>query len=360
MIEYFNQHFHEILGARLYMNAVRTWILASGVFLVLYFSVRILRRFLIRRFGKTGRLANTRMGDLALQLLRKTKRYFVLVWSFYGGFHILHLPARADNFLDHLVLIATLLQMGTWGVTVIDFWVEHYLREKAKEDLASTTTMGLVGFVGKAVLYVTLILFGLNNVGINITTLVAGLGVGGVAVALAVQNILGDLFASLTIVLDKPFVIGDSIAVGEYSGTIERIGLKTTRIRSLSGEQLVFPNADLLQSRIRNQRRMTERRVVLGLGIDYATSFDSVQKIVPLVRQIIEKQNKLRFESGHFKELGKYALHFEFVYWVTEAAVPLHIESQQNINLEIFRRFSEEKIAFAYPTQTLYVHSQDR
>lgn len=349
-----------MLNTRFHHNAIRTWLLAAVVFLSIYFFVRILRRLLIRRFGKSGRLANTTLGHLAVELIRKTKRYFVFLWSLYAGFIILTWSPRVESFADKVVLIASLLQVATWSAALIDFWIDQYMRQKSKEDVASATTIGLVNFLLKAILYVTLTLMALNNLGINITTLVAGLGVGGVAVALAVQNILGDLFASLTIVLDKPFVIGDSIAVGEFSGTIERIGLKTTRVRSLSGEQVIFPNSDLLQSRIRNHRRMTERRNVLTLAVAYETNYDKLQKIAPMVRQIIEAQPQVRFERGHFSALGASALVYEFVYWMTTPDYQMHMDTQQVINLEIFRRFTEEKIAFAYPTQTLYVHQQDR
>ncbi|MEQ8215048.1 MAG: mechanosensitive ion channel family protein, partial [Smithellaceae bacterium] len=199
----------------------------------------------------------------------------------------------------------------------------------------------------------------LDNLGFNITSLVAGLGIGGVAVALAVQNILGDLFASLSIVIDKPFVVGDFIVIDQLRGTVEHVGLKTTRLRSLSGEQLIFSNNDLLKSRIQNFKRMTERRVVFGFGVTYQTPQDKLPLINGIVREIIEKQEHVNFDRVHFKEFGNSALNFEVVYIVKDQDYNLYMNIQQAINLEMFRRFQEEKIEFAYPTQTLFVQHEE-
>ncbi len=186
----------------------------------------------------------------------------------------------------------------------------------------------------------------------------AGLGIGGIAVALAVQNILGDLFASLSIVLDKPFVIGDFIIVNEFLGTVEHIGLKTTRIRSLSGEQVIFSNADLLRSRIRNFKRMFERRVTFSIGVTYQTPSDKLERISALLKEIVVKQPKARFDRAHFKEFGDSALIYEVVYYVQNPDFNVYMDIQQAINIEIVRRFEEESIEFAYPTRTIHVKQE--
>jgi len=195
---------------------------------------------------------------------------------------------------------------------------------------------------------------------VNITGLVAGLGIGGIAVALAVQNILGDLLASLSIVLDKPFVIGDSIVVDSFSGTVEHIGLKTTRIRSISGEQLVFSNNDLLKSRIQNYKRMQERRVVFGFGVTYQTPLEKLPLINRIIREIIAAQPNSRFERVHFKEYGDSALNYEVVYFVMTPEYGIFMDVQETINLEIFRRFQEEGIEFAYPTRTVLIQKETK
>jgi small-conductance mechanosensitive channel len=207
--------------------------------------------------------------------------------------------------------------------------------------------------LGRLALWSTVALLVLANLGIDVTAMVAGLGIGGIAVALAAQNILGDLFASASIVLDKPFVIGDFIIVGEDMGTVEHIGLKTTRVRSLSGEQLVFANNDLLKSRIRNFKRMNERRAAFGIGVTYQTPAEKLAAIPAMLREAVEAQSPTRFDRAHFKQYGDSALLFEVVYYVLSPDYNLYMDIQQAINLAVFRRFAEEQIEFAHPTYTV-------
>jgi small-conductance mechanosensitive channel len=215
--------------------------------------------------------------------------------------------------------------------------------------------IGALGFIVQMGLWSAVVLLALDNLGVDITALVAGLGVGGVAVALAVQNILGDLFASLAIVLDKPFVLRDFIIVGDLLGTVEHIGLKTTRVRALSGEQLIFSNADLLSSRIRNFGRMFERRVVFQIGVTYQTPRGKLEAIPGIIRDAITAQDGTRFDRSHFAAYGDFSLNFESVYYVLSPDYNRYMDIQQAINLRIHERFEAEEIEFAYPTQTLFL-----
>jgi small-conductance mechanosensitive channel len=207
------------------------------------------------------------------------------------------------------------------------------------------------------VLYVLVLLMVLDNLGVDVTALVASLGIGGVAVALAVQNILTDLFACLSISIDKPFVLGDFIIVGDLLGTVEHIGLKTTRVRSLSGEQLIFSNNDLLGSRVRNFKRMYERRVVFTFGVVYQTRHEQLRRIPDMVRAIIEARENTRFDRAHFKAYGDSSLDFEVVYYVLVPDYNIYMDIQQAINLDLFERFEKEGIGFAYPTRTVYMQN---
>jgi small-conductance mechanosensitive channel len=203
------------------------------------------------------------------------------------------------------------------------------------------------------------LLIALDTLGVDITTLIAGLGVGGIAVALAVQNVLGDLFASLAIVLDKPFVVGDFIDTGgEHVGVVENVGLKTTRVRSLSGEELVIANSDLLSSRIRNYKRMSQRRALFEIGVVYGTPSDKLRRIPELIRKAVESRDNTRFDRSHFKSFGDSALVFETVYFMTVPDYNAYMDTQQAINLELYQRFEAEEIEFAYPTQTLFLKSE--
>jgi small-conductance mechanosensitive channel len=218
--------------------------------------------------------------------------------------------------------------------------------------------MVALGFIVKLTLWSLILLVALDNLGFNIRTLIAGLGVGGVAVALAVQNVLGDLFASLSIVLDKPFVIGDFLIVDDHLGTVERVGLKTTRLRSLGGEQLIFSNSDLLKSRLHNYGRMFERRVVFSVGVTYQTPRAKLELIPTIIREAIQAQDKTRLDRSHFKAFGDFSINFESVYYVLGPDYNLYMDIQQAINLQIHKRFEEEGIEFAFPTQTLFVVNQ--
>jgi len=202
------------------------------------------------------------------------------------------------------------------------------------------------------------LLLALDNLGVNITALVAGMGIGGIAVALAAQNILGDLFASISIVLDKPFVINDFIIVGDYMGSVEHIGVKTTRIRSLSGEQIVFSNTDLLNSRVRNFKRMVERRVVFSFGVVYGTPAEKLEAIPGIVRGIIEAIDGTRFDRAHFAKYGDSSLDFEVVYFVVTGDYNVYMDIQQAINLAIYRSFEDEGLGFAFPTQTIFLGNE--
>jgi small-conductance mechanosensitive channel len=205
------------------------------------------------------------------------------------------------------------------------------------------------------VFLVVVVLIGLSNLGVDITALIAGLGVGGIAVALAAQNVLGDLLASLSIVLDKPFVIGDFIVAGDYKGTVENIGIKTTRLRSLSGEEIVLSNKDLLESRIQNFKRMWRRRVVLKVGVIYSTTAEVLEKIPVWMKAIVTSEAKLDFDRCHFSGFGASSLDFEMVFFVNDSDYNLYMDIQQRVMLSIFKKFNEEKVEFAFPTQSLFI-----
>lgn len=264
-----------------------------------------------------------------------------------------------------VAVIAIAFQFVLWAGSLVEWLGAWWLRHKAIDD-AGHADPALAGAIGTfrwlilTVVYAAILLLALSNLGVDVTALIAGLGVGGIAVALAVQNILGDLFASLTITIDKPFVVGDFIVVGTEMGTIEKIGLKTTRVRSLGGEQLIFGNNDLLSSRIRNYRRMQERRIVFTFGVTYQTTAEQMQSITRGVREIISGMDRARFDRCHFQKFGSSSLDVEVAYFVLSAEYNVYMDVQQAINLELMRRFKQDGVAFAFPTQTLYLERPAR
>jgi len=329
--------------------------LGIGTLLVLYLVLRIVRG----RIAKIAAKTTMPWDDLVVEILSRTKLVTLVAVGAEVAAIRLALPTAGRHGLHVAVATVLLIQGGLWIGSLIDFLVALQQKRHGADGATVTTINGLA--IGARILvWSVVLLLVLDNMGLNVGALVTGLGIGGVAVALAVQNILGDLFASLSIVLDKPFVVGDFIVVGDLSGSVEHVGLKTTRVRSLSGEQLVFSNADLLGSRIRNFGRMFERRVVFSIGVTYDTPRSAIETIPKIIRESVEACDKARFDRSHFKEFGASSLNFESVYYVTVADYTAYMDIQQQINLAIHQRFEAEKIEFAYPTQVVYVKREDQ
>jgi small-conductance mechanosensitive channel len=302
------------------------------------------------------RKTRTEVDDWVAEVAAQTRRWFWLILALYVGALALTLPENVRGWTRAVAVITLLLQVAIWGNEVIALWFARYEKAHLDKDASRVTTLHAASFIARTILYAIVILLALDNIpGVQVTTLIASLGIGGIAVALAVQNILADLFASLTIALDQPFVIGDFIIVGDYMGTVEHIGLKTTRLRSLSGEQLVFSNTDLLDSRIRNYKRMADRRVAFSIGVTYETPYDKLQAIPAILEEIIGAQPQVRFDRAHFSNYGDSSLNFEIVYYVLDPDYNLFMDIQQAINLALYQRFEQEGIEFAYPTQRLYI-----
>jgi small-conductance mechanosensitive channel len=325
--------------------------IAVGVYLVLAFARRLLLRRVERSEAQVGWLNGLR------EALVRTSSLFLLVLAIYAGTFFVTLPPAVDRAIGSALVIALFLQGALWASHVVVGWIAWYAASKARQNRAIANALQLIQLFARVAVWSIALLLILNNLGFDITALVAGLGIGGIAVALAAQNILGDLFASLAIVLDQPFVVGDFVVLGDKMGTVERIGIKTTRIRSLSGEELIVSNADLLASRIHNFRRMAERRVVFTIGVTYETPAEKVEKLPDMLRAIVEAQGQVRFDRAHFARYGDFALLYEVVYWMLSADYNVYMDTQQRINLAIFRSLQDEGIAFAYPTQTIYLGS---
>ncbi len=336
-------------------NAISQWLLALGAGLAAVVLLRGLQAVVRGRIARLAARTGTRWDDHLVHVIGSTRLLFWLVIGAWIGANFLDLTDAAERWVRIVFIVTLLLQAGLWAGALINSALDDYQRRKREESPEDVTTLGLIGLAGRVAVWSVVVLLILDNLGVDITALVAGLGIGGVAVALAVQNILGDLFASLSIVLDKPFVVGDFLMVGEHLGSVEKIGLKTTRLRSLSGEQLIFSNTDLLGSRVRNFGRMAERRVVFGLGVTYQTPRDKLRLIPTIIREAIEAQQDTRFDRSHFSAYGDFSLDFESVYYVLSRDYNQYMDIQQAIYLAIHERFEAEGIEFVYPTQTLFL-----
>jgi small-conductance mechanosensitive channel len=345
----------EILQFEIAANTIQAWLVAAVIAIVAIAAIYVIRTFLVRRLSALTQQTDTPLWEVLLTTIRRTRRLFLLLIALFLASLSLTIPDGLRDIFTKTIVIAGLIQAGLWATAALRILLDQYQQRQEAKDTASVSTINILSLLGRLILWSLVLLLVLDNLGINITALVTGLGIGGIAVALAVQTVLGDLLASLSIVLDKPFTLGDFLIVGEHMGSVEHIGLKTTRIRSLSGEQLVFSNNDLLQSRIRNFGRMYERRVVFKIGVTYQTPRDRLGEIPGIIREAIESQDKTRFDRSHFASYGDFSLVFETVYYVLAADYNLYMDIQQAVNLHIHKRFEELGIEFAYPTQTLFV-----
>ncbi|MEM1175043.1 MAG: mechanosensitive ion channel family protein [Pseudomonadota bacterium] len=346
----------QLIEYEIFGNSVLAWCLAALIAGVVYIALLLARRGLCNSLNRLAEGRKTDRLRLAATVVGKTNGWFLLFIALFVGSRFVGFDDQPAGFIAHLVVIAMLVQLGLWAVVGLGNSLTKRRERQMSRDPGSVAALDMAYFAMRVAIWAVVLLLVLDNLGVNITALVAGLGVGGIAVALAAQSVLSDLFASLSIVLDKPFAIGDFLIINEFLGSVEKVGLKTTRLRSLSGEQLIFSNTDLLNSRIRNFGRMFERRVVFSVGVTYQTSSEQLKVIPTIIRNAIEANEKTRFDRAHFQRYGDFALIFESVFFVQSPDYNTYMDIQQAVNLAIFERFEEEGIEFAYPTQTLYVN----
>lgn len=325
---------------------------AALAFLLVGGGLLLVRRLAVRRLAGWARGTERYSDDVLVAILQATRTWFIVAVALVAGLTLAALPAEAARAVSKVAVVVFLLQVAIWGHTAIGVVMGRVVTRGSG---SVVTTASAIAFLVRVAFWSLLVLLLLDNLGFDVTAIVAGLGVGGIAVALALQNILGDLFASLAIALDKPVVHGDFVVIGDFMGTVERIGLKTTQLRSLSGEQIILANSDLLSSRIRNYKRMQERRVVLTFGVIYQTPEADLRRIPGMVREAICAQDRTRFDRAHFSGFGASSLDFEAVYFVLSPDFNVHMDIQQAVGLALVQRFAAGGIEFAYPTQTLFV-----
>jgi small-conductance mechanosensitive channel len=255
------------------------------------------------------------------------------------------------------LILTTFVQIGIWFNVIFSDVLDNWWDRKNNQSVAKNAGFTIVSWFGKFIIWFAILLLILDNLGVKIVSLMAGLGVGGIAIALAVQKILGDLFASISIMIDKPFEIGDFIALGDIRGTVESIGIKTTRIRSLTGEQIVVSNGDILGSRLNNFKRMAERRITFCFGVSYKTGKENLHAITTLVKNVIRNQSNVRFDRGHLTGFDANSINYEFIYWVTDPDYVAYMDAQEKINLAIIDVFAEKNIEMSRPAQTVFLQN---
>jgi small-conductance mechanosensitive channel len=344
----------DFLSQTYFGNTVLNYLIALGIFIVGFVVIKIFKTIVLKRLEKWSETTETQIDDFLVRGTERTVVPLLYLGAFYLAIEYLKIDQGTMGIIDKIAVIIFTFFLLRAISSVIRFSLSAYVKRKGGAESREKELRGISTIIGLIVWTVGLV-FLLDNLGFKVSAVITGLGIGGIAVALAAQTILGDLFAYFVIFFDRPFEIGDFIIVGDKLGSVEYIGLKTTRIRSLSGEQLVFSNKDLTDSRIHNYKKMERRRIVFQLGVIYQTTLEQVKEIPGIVRKIIEDQQDTSFDRGHFAKYGDFSLNFEFVYYVLSPDYTRYMDIQQAINLEIYKVFEEKGIEFAYPTQTLFM-----
>ncbi len=351
--------FKDILQISFFQNSILDYLIFLSIFFIGILAVRILKSIILHRLKVWAKKTTTTIDDFLIHISEKTLLPILYFGTFYLATRSLTLNPALSKVIDVLGVIILTIFGIRFLVAIINYALETYWLKKEKDAAKKRSLKGILTVI-KVIIWGIGIAFLLDNLGFKISTVIAGLGIGGIAVALAAQAVLGDLFSYFSIFFDRPFEIGDFIIVGDYLGTIEHIGIKTTRIRSLGGEQVVFSNTDLTNSRVRNYKRMDKRRVVFKLGVTYQTTLQQVKEIQAIITNIIKNINDTIFDRAHFFSYGDFSLVFEVVYYVMSRDYNKYMDIQQEINFAIKEEFEKRGIEFAYPTQTLFLEKTEQ
>lgn len=328
-------------------NNAYEYLKALIIFIGLIIILKIFKSIIIQKLKKLAKKTKTEFDDILINIFQTIKPPFYLLASLYISIKTLIIPDIASKIINILFIITITYEI----IRALEKVVDYLFKIKGKENASISRTIKLII---KICIWAFGIILALSNLGVNVTSLIAGLGIGGIAIALALQNILKDVFSSFSILIDKPFEIGDFIKLGNDMGTVEKIGIKTTRLRSLDGQQLIIANSELTDARVQNFKRLEKRRALFNLGIIYETAQEKLEKIPALIEDIIKNQEKTEFDRCHFKNFADFSLNFEISYYVDTQDYKEYLDIVEKINLAIIDKFRKENIEFAYPTQVEY------
>ncbi len=346
------------LWYRVYLgNPLGAWALALATFLITFTLLPLVQRYITARRARLSTLGSSRAYhaiDLVAFLVERTSRLFLWGVAVWLASRDLALPPPLERGLAIALVLLFWMQAAMWAMAAVHYGLSARQQRAGGPDAVLASSLEVVLFVAAIVIWSIAFLLALDNLGVQIRPLLAGIGIGGIALALAVQTVLADLLASLSIALDRPFVVGDSLAIDDYQGSVEFIGVKSTRLRSVSGEQIIFANGDIVKARVRNFGRMRERRALFRIGVDYGTPVPALVAIPRAIREIIEATPDTRFERCHLLTWDT-ALQFEVVYFMTRPDYAAYADTQQRINLRILERLRamDVNLAAAMPRSVL-------
>ncbi|RCW60204.1 mechanosensitive ion channel family protein [Halanaerobium sp. ST460_2HS_T2] len=346
------------LGTMLLNNSIENYLLALLFLSAVYFIIRIFDKVLLGKMDLFVEKFSHSFSVLLKKIIKKRIYPLLYLLALFLAFNELKTSSQIDNFINLILMILSVIFIVLSVLDIITYSLKKYWSKKHRSE-EQQKVLSITLFIIKTVVWIIAFLFILDNLNIQITGLITGLGIGGIAIAFAAQNVLTDLFNYFTIFFDKPFDIGDFIIIGDYKGTIEHIGVKTTRIRSLSGEQLIISNTDLVNSRINNYKRMRQRRINFSFGVTYDTPLEKLKKVTGIVEDIIKSIDKTEFDRAHFAEYADSSLLFQVVYYVTDSDYKLYMDIQQQINFKLKENFEELGVSFAFPTQTIHFASSE-
>lgn len=338
-------------------NTIRNWVFFGGTLCGAILAVIIFRYIIVQQLKKWSARTTNRIDDFLVATIEQSIVPLLYLIAFYFSLKVLLLPVKAEKIIHVVFLVVTTYFVLRLITKLVKQFVFSFIKSRENGEAKEKQAKGLLIIVN-AVIWILGLVWLIDNLGYNVTTLIAGLGIGGIAIALAAQAILGDLFSYFVIFFDRPFEIGDFIIVDDKMGVVEYVGIKTTRLRTLSGEQLICSNTFLTNAQIHNYKRMEQRRVVFSLGVIYQTTEEQLKQIPGLVKDIITSKTDVRLDRGHFSGFGASSLDFEFVYYILSADYNRYMDIQQEIYYDIFKAFNKEGIEFAYPTQTLFVNAE--
>ncbi|MCF7874168.1 MAG: mechanosensitive ion channel family protein [Candidatus Omnitrophica bacterium] len=340
-----------------FQNTILEYLVSLGLFIGFFILIKVVGLIVVKKIKGWAKGTATLIDDLLVSILEKRIVPFLYLVSLYVAIQYLKLPKTLDKALELVVIFVLTVFTILISIRFVEFGFDSYAQKTGRSETFRHSLMGILKVI-KFILWGLGLVFFLDNLGFDIAAVIAGLGVGGVAVALAAQAVLGDLFSYFSIIFDRPFEVGDFIIVGDLLGTIEHVGIKTTRIRSLGGEQLIFSNSDLTNSRVKNYKRMERRRVVFKLGVTYDTPLAKLREIPKVIENVIKNTEDTIFDRAHFFSYADFSLVFEIVYYVIGPDYNKYMDIQQKINFAIKEEFEKRSIEFAFPTQTLHLKKE--
>jgi len=347
---------NELSNIEFFGNSLSEYLIAFGIFLLLFIAFKIFVKYILNHFKKLAGKTKNRFDDMIIDFIKEIKWQFYIILSVYISSNLLKIHPSVDATLYYLLLLASGFYIAKGISKAINHIVEVQIRKRQKTDENNSgSLLKFLGLLIKIALWAIIILMVLSNMGIEITPLLASLGIGGIAVALALQTILGDLFGAFVIYFDKPFKEGDFIVVGNDMGVVKHIGIKSTRIQALQGQELVMSNTELINSRVNNYKQMEKRRIAFTFGVQYDTGITKLRRIKKIVSKIFDNIDGADLDRVHFKEFGDFSLNYEVVYYVESPDYMVYMNIQEEVNLNLYAEFEKAGIEFAFPTQTIHL-----